>query len=162
MNCRTAQSRLNRYLDGELAVRERAHVEEHLANCPACRSELERLRGTADIMAALPQPPEIPGGFADRTVARARKRRAADHPVRTFWPSVSPALRFAAAAMVIIGVCLGALMSRDLWRDQSAAPDVADTKLEALDGLDYLTNDIPEGSLADAYLMLAEGGEVIR
>ena len=157
MNCQTIQSKLNRYLDGELSVRERHQVEEHLADCASCRDELERLRSAAVALAAVPQPPDIPAGFADRTVARARKQRTADRRILTFWPSFSPALRFAAAAMVVLGISLGTLMSRDLVQDRNAATNVAATELEASDELDYFTGDIPDGSLADSYLALAEG-----
>ncbi len=148
---------MNRYLDGELSIRERGHVEQHLADCPSCRDELERLRSAAEAMAMLSEPPDIPAGFADRTVALARKRLATKRPVPTLWPTFSPALRFAAAAMIVLGLGLGTLMSRDLLRDQNAAPDVAATELDALDGIEYLTDDIPEGSLTDAYFMLADG-----
>ena len=158
MNCRTAQSKLNRYLDGELPVRDRDHVERHLRECPSCRSELERLRVVADAMATLPEPPEVPAGFAERVVNRAAQDMGRRGQALMFWQSVSPPMRIAAAAMIVLGVCLGALMSRDLLRGRDPAPDVAVTELDTSYGFDYLT-DAPEGSLADSYLALAAGAD---
>ena len=37
MECREVIGRLWEYLDGELAAKEAAAVEGHLAGCPACR-----------------------------------------------------------------------------------------------------------------------------
>ena len=157
MNCRTAQSKLNRYLDGELPVRDRDHVEQHLRECLSCRNELEGLRVVADLMSALPEPPEVPAGFAERVMNRAARDRAGKGLLLTFWQSVSPPMRIAAAAMIVLGVCLGTLMSRDVLRGRNpAAPDAAVTELDTSYGLDYLT-DAPEGSLADSYLALAGG-----
>jgi len=156
MDCKKAKRKLNRYLDGELPVRDRDHVEQHLRGCLSCRNELERLRGVAGAMATLPEPPEVPVGFAERVMNRAARDRAGKGLLLTFWQSVSPPMRIAAAAMVVLGICLGAVMSRDVLRGQDPATDVAVTELDTSYGFDYLT-DAPDGSLADSYLALAAG-----
>ena len=109
-------------------------------------------------MATLPEPPEVPAGFAERVVNRAAQDMGRRGQALMFWQSVSPPMRVAAAAMVLLGVCLGALMSRDLLRGRDPAPDVAVTELDTSYGFDYLT-DAPEGSLADSYLALAAGAD---
>jgi anti-sigma factor RsiW len=38
------ETELLAYLDGELTVSERVRVEAHLADCPQCTAELDRLR----------------------------------------------------------------------------------------------------------------------
>lgn len=158
MKCRTAQSKLSRCLDGELPVRDRDPIERHLRECLPCRNELERLRVVADAMATLPEPPEVPAGFAERVMDRAAQDVVRRGQVLMFWQPVSPPLRIAAAAMVVLGVCLGALMSRDLVCGRDPAPDVAVTELDTFYGFGYLT-DAPAGSLADSYLALAAGAD---
>lgn len=49
--CKEAE-RLGAYGDGELSDAARAGMEEHLARCPACRAELNRLRALSDMLAA--------------------------------------------------------------------------------------------------------------
>ena len=45
---------LNAYLDGELKGRRLLHVEEHLAQCEACREELNSLRGVSALLQEVP------------------------------------------------------------------------------------------------------------
>lgn len=154
MNCRTAQSKLNRYLDGELSVRDRDHVEQHLRGCLSCRNELERLRVVAGAMATLPEPPEVPALFAERVMNRAARDRVGKGLLLTFWQSVSPPMRIAAAAVLVIGLGVGIGMG---WRT-SIPPTVRTAETaqpNALDAyqLEYL-NEAPSGSLADNYLSL--------
>jgi len=156
MNCRTVQSKLGCFLDGELSVRDQRRVERHLGGCASCREELERLRLVGRAIEELPEPPDVPAGFAERVMARAVKRLAEDRPTLPFWQSISPAMRIAAAAMVVLGICLGVMMSRDLLRGTGSTPEVAVKDLGTLYGFDYLT-DAPKGSLADSYVALAAG-----
>ncbi len=46
MRCEDAAWKMLLYVDGELSAEEAADVEAHLAECPECRAELERIRGT--------------------------------------------------------------------------------------------------------------------
>lgn len=157
MDCRKAKRKLNRYLDGELPARDRDHVGQHFRECPSCRNELERLRVVADAMATLPEPPKIPARFAERVMSRAARNVSRRGKLLGFWQFVSPPMRIAAAAMIVLGVCLGTLMSRDVLRGRDpAAVDVVVTELDTSYGFDYLT-DAPDGSLADSYLALAAG-----
>lgn len=66
------ETELLAYLDGELNERERARVEAHLAECPRCSAELERLR-------VLRQ--ELDGTF-DAALAPVRLPAAADRRIR--------------------------------------------------------------------------------
>jgi anti-sigma factor RsiW len=66
------ETELLAYLDGELNERERARLEAHLAECPPCTAELERLR-------VLRQ--ELDGTF-DAALAPVRLPAAADRRIR--------------------------------------------------------------------------------
>ncbi|MGD8738102.1 MAG: zf-HC2 domain-containing protein [Anaerolineae bacterium] len=51
---RYIEEQLSAYLDGELAARDRAAVEHHLAECPACQWNLDTLRQTVQWSRELP------------------------------------------------------------------------------------------------------------
>jgi anti-sigma factor RsiW len=45
MNCRELVESITDYLEGQLPVAETQRLEEHLAECPGCRTYLEQMRG---------------------------------------------------------------------------------------------------------------------
>lgn len=63
---------LNAYLDGELSAWRRERVEKHLADCPACRAELEALRHLSQVIQQVPLPQEFPS--AERFTAQLMLR----------------------------------------------------------------------------------------
>lgn len=157
MDCRKAKRELNRYLDGELPVRDRDHINWHLAECSSCRESLERLRVVGDALGELPEPPDLPAGFAERVIVRAERRLEERPAVVPFWKSFSPAMRIAAAAVLMLGIGLGALMARSLSTGASPPSSLGEADPSEVYGIDYLT-EAPGGSLADAYLTLASTG----
>lgn len=158
MCCRNVKSKLNRYLDGELAAEDRGDIERHVGACSACREALERLHAAEAALAQLATAPDVPDGFAERVVARGAQRREQRSVVVPFWKSFSPAMRVAAAAMLMLGLGLGALMSLDLVSGSATPSDLAATDPDAVYGFDYLS-DAPGGSLADAYMTLASAND---
>ena len=56
---------LSAYIDGEVTPSEAVRVEEHLAGCEECVSELESLRATSNLLRSLPDL-EVPLSFALR------------------------------------------------------------------------------------------------
>ena len=68
----TASARLQAYHDGELGPRDRGHIEAHLAECSACRAELEEIEGLSCLLQLTP-----PAGMRlpeDRFVAQVGLR----------------------------------------------------------------------------------------
>jgi mycothiol system anti-sigma-R factor len=64
MECREVTARLWEYLDGELAAKEAAAVDHHLADCPACRPRYCCDRGLLLAVArALAAPSPVPSGL---------------------------------------------------------------------------------------------------
>jgi anti-sigma factor RsiW len=148
------KSLLNRYLDGELSGQERGDVQRHVDACATCREALERLRTTATALLQIPEPPKVPSGFAERVVARASQHRGQRPGVVSFFKSVTPPMRVAAAATLVLGLGLGALMGLDLVGGRGTLPDSAAAEPDAVYSFDYFS-DAPGGSLADAYMTLA-------
>ena len=57
MNCRTAAKYLGPYADGELSQAERAPLDLHLRDCPACREEVRTIRALDRAAAGIDAPP---------------------------------------------------------------------------------------------------------
>jgi Putative zinc-finger len=100
-----------RPLAAELALgvvngEERARALEHLAGCPRCRQEVDRLASVADGLLLLAPNREVPIGFESRALERIRPER----PRRWRQRALVPAL--AAATALLIGVA-GALFVVD-------------------------------------------------
>lgn len=72
VGCGVIRDLLPLYVDGAAGEESRALVEEHLSSCPACRRELEQLRGQVAL------PPEADGGEVrawEKGIRRRLERR---------------------------------------------------------------------------------------
>lgn len=133
---------LNAFFFGELAADDRRGVDQHLAACPACRAELERLRITQASLASIPDE-EVPRRIAfvsDKVFEPSwwqRLWRPAPH-----WALASAGL--VAAAILLHGYLYGraaapavdaqvieARVEAELARRLPAALDQAVARLEA-------------------------------
>jgi len=93
--------------DGE----ERGRALKHLAGCPDCRAELEKLSDVADELSLLAPHREVPVGFESRVLSRVLPPPA---PRRRRWPRL--VLAPAAAALAAVGITLAIV-----WNDLQAA-----------------------------------------
>ena len=69
MNHSDIQSRMASYLDGELALGQRALFDAHLDGCEACSTELSDMRATINLLRRLPSP-EPPADLVDQIMRR--------------------------------------------------------------------------------------------
>lgn len=108
-------------LDGAV----RAEVLAHVAGCGACRSELDALAATADLLLTAVPPAEPPPGFESRVLARMAEERPARHGRDRRW------LLPAAAAVVaaVVGLGAGLVLGNDGRR-----ADVVAARLLGADG----------------------------
>lgn len=60
MNCQTAESMVNRYIEHDLSVDELEDFLEHVENCPSCYDELETYFIVHAAMQQLDERAEIP------------------------------------------------------------------------------------------------------
>jgi len=137
----------------ELAPRQAAQVERHVAECPACAAELERLRqGLAALDRLTPMEPS--GQAVERTAADGR--RAVERR-RTLRPSFVHRYRYALAAAAVVAVAVGwTLIGRlaaptdaqldQLWREPVS--DIIDT--------DSIVEDLAEGQAANPWTQAAD------
>ena len=134
----TTQDLLSSYIDGDLTPDQRAEVDEHLAECEACREDLELLRLTLDALHDLPEF-EAPAGFADAVMDRVEAEQEAAKVVpitraRRRVPMWAP-VALAAAACVLVGLVWVAapwrLVGHDLASEPAAPAGVAEAVFEA-------------------------------
>jgi hypothetical protein len=109
--CRQWRESLGAYVLDQLPSHERAAVEAHLRECPACRAEAEALAPLLSLMrradpAYLDAPPSPPSGLGERIAARiAPERRARHHRRRRLIGGL--ALSAAALAVAVAFVVAG-------------------------------------------------------
>lgn len=122
MRCRKARVLISRSIDGELAARESARLERHLAACEDCRVLGEDLRRIVAGAAKLetPEPSDrvwlnIRAGLVRESAGRAGERSGGlRRPA--FGPGL-PALRYAGvAAVALVLVVTGVVVGRRLGR----------------------------------------------
>jgi anti-sigma factor RsiW len=98
--CEEIAARLLRHGDKEPPPEEAREIESHLASCPACRAELESLRGAAKAAG------EVPAVREERWNAlwsRIEEQAARQQAARRLWNAVwSGAAVTAAAAAVLV------------------------------------------------------------
>lgn len=71
--CRDILAQLNDYLDGELAEALCRELEQHLAECPDCRTVYDTLSHTIHIYRALRDTPaELPQEVEERLIRRIK------------------------------------------------------------------------------------------
>ena len=78
---------------------ERAEFEAHLADCGACRSELQSFRDVAGLLALAPPAATPAPGLRDRVLAEARRVRPIGRPTAWLW--------LAAAASLVLALVAG-------------------------------------------------------
>lgn len=123
MSCPSSDA-LARFADGELPVNEARALEAHLAGCPTCRREHERLRAVLDGVGA-PTLSKVDGD----AFARGVMRRLDEPPAREPWwsalvrgPRWAP---LALAAVVLVVVVAVPLVKRTV-SDDAASGDLGD------------------------------------
>jgi len=100
MKCEDVSNNLIAYLDMRMDSVERREVEDHLANCAACRTRAEEFRGISNLLGEMPAI-EPSMGFD----ARIRQRVAAE-PRRTWFQWLIPQPRLALAAVLLIALTI--------------------------------------------------------
>jgi mycothiol system anti-sigma-R factor len=95
MSCKSVQSKLSAYLDGEMSGTEMMNIRAHVNQCRACQSELEGLKSVQMILRGMPAGPEAPAMLPERiTQSLATKNRSY---VRLSLVLAIPAIVFAIA-----------------------------------------------------------------
>jgi hypothetical protein len=118
------------YVDGTLSEPDRRALDEHLASCARCRSEVALAADAGTALASLAQVP-APGGVADGALREARRAAVPAPPPAWFrWWAVA-----AVAAALVLGVALAIprlggtgeeRATSDSLGTATAAPEAAD------------------------------------
>lgn len=122
MRHREARSYIGAYLDGDLDRESRALLDAHLDGCAACRSAVDELRGTLELLRRLPEP-DPPDDLAARVMAQLREGSA----VRRSGLGLGgwlPRTALAAGAVAAAGLALFVVSERPT-APEAVAPPVA-------------------------------------
>jgi anti-sigma-K factor RskA len=129
------------YLLGALDESERAAFERHLAGCPECRDEVERLRPAAEALPRSVEPLVAPRGLkaavmqavedeGDAAPAARRRRRS----FASRLPRLSPAAAWGMAAVLLLAGLAGGFGIGELAQGGSTRVVTAQVKSPALRG----------------------------
>jgi anti-sigma factor RsiW len=111
MRCQHIQPHLLAFIEGELKQNKHAKVSRHVAACPACASDLRKLRQTLRVVQAIGVPEPSPAFWQEfGTTLHQRIRRAeAAHQGRRRWQLwesfrlPKPALAAVAVSLILVG-----------------------------------------------------------
>jgi hypothetical protein len=98
--------------DGE----ERGRALQHLAECPECRTELEKLSEVADELALLAPHREVPVGFESRVLERVLPQPPRRRRRRRIGFVLAPVAAAAAAVAITLGVVSDDLQTASHYR----------------------------------------------
>ena len=116
MNCSSED--LKAYLLGELAVRDRASLEDHVRACQSCREELDRLKLTEAALMAL-EDEEVP-----RRISFVSDKVFEPRWYETIWRS-GPAMGFASAVILAAAILVHGFVRPVASPAQAPALDTA-------------------------------------
>jgi anti-sigma factor RsiW len=159
MKCSEFRKSMNRYADKELPELSLASMQQHSAECSACRSRLKEIHRLSAILAA-DLTPDVPPGFAESVMRKARSvTRVRPAPFLWFrpawWDAMTQPVRVAATALLVLGLGLGAYMGWDISQTRKLSVEVVKLDPSTQYGLDFFEA-APAGSLEQVYLDLAE------
>jgi hypothetical protein len=123
MTCEQVKEQMADYLGGSLSRPASEELDQHFAQCAACRQETEALAETWRMLGLLeqeqPGPALRPRFYQSLDAYRQGLASAAPVPPRRHWWSPAPLVQLAsAAALLVIGVALGHWFTQ---RDRSQA-----------------------------------------
>jgi len=155
MNCTLVRKKSAAYISGALSPEERRHIEGHLAGCPLCARETDKLRGVWGMLGELPadrQAPDLTAEVLSR-IARHEEERFGAH-IRAWFDSFRPAFAAATAAAVFIGFVCG-FSAVKFFIPGGTAGQAADEDTYA-----GVFSEAPPSSVSDAYIsLLSESGD---
>jgi anti-sigma factor RsiW len=158
MKCNHISKKLNSFFDGETPLELTNSIKDHLANCPRCSSELEKINSLSGILQPQAVPP-LPDGFADAVMREVRRivpsRNTKFQPV-LWWRDLSFSLQAVSVALVCLFVGLGVFMGESLTGMHSESTLDSNESADAVIlSLMQPLNETGAESLADTYLYLS-------
>lgn len=164
MNCDVAKQDLTLYLYGELDFGQEEQIEQHIAGCEACRSELESMRefhGAMDRQETEPSPELLQACRRERRARTAAMRQAEQNTLwirlRRFVMVTVPSAAFlrpvGALALVAFGFTGGRLWDESRMVNEPSALRVRNLTANEDGGVDLIVEEVRQktlkGSLED-------------
>ena len=118
LRCSSFRKNLSAFLDNELDLRKRKHMELHISECEDCRREAEKLREMIGIIGGTERS-EVPAQLWEGT--RRRIETASEQPVRT-WVFGMPRWGFIPAGALAFVLLLYFLGAQLFFSEYQAGP----------------------------------------
>jgi hypothetical protein len=118
MECRDLQERLSAYLEGDASPEENRLIEGHLPSCQECRTALEELRKTLELVQGLEEV-EPPPYFTEQVMSRVREEKAKGGILRKLFYPLHIKVPIEAFATLLIAVMA-------IYISQTLKPSVPD------------------------------------
>lgn len=156
MNCNKYRKQLSSYLDGELSPSRAALIEDHLDECPACRSVLENYQKIAVCIenqndwAVSP-----PRNFAEMVRKRAGKEHKPNIIPLINWKKISVLGRAAAAVLIFLGLTLGGGISYVAHQHVRPVELIYENAI-----LEDYFHSLPTDEISDVYIAFIDNGEL--
>lgn len=126
MNCEELHPRLLDFVDGDMSPQEKSAVRTHLADCPACRAEVEQLRAGARAVRSAVE--ELAPRQRHLTPARLEKLMTAHRQQRRPIRLITLHRLVAAAAAAVI-LAAAPFLVRDVQQILNPRPETPDSQL---------------------------------
>jgi anti-sigma factor RsiW len=134
MKCENVANELILYLDNRSKLADRQEIEQHLAECAACRARAEEFR---KVWMTLDDLPAVEPSFGFD--ARVRQRIAAEPQRKWFgWFVPQPRLAFSAALLIALCVWLAKMPANHIGT--SVSPTLQQEDFSAIQNLGVLEN----------------------
>ena len=146
MRCSTAGKYLSSYIDSELAAKEVALLESHLAKCDRCTGELEQMRQLQGLFRqarTFSAPPAFRAKVMDKVIEQPAKEFS-------FFPVFIRFVEVGAFVLAItVGIMSGGTLINAFVPNNVGEQVIASLSLETFEAM-------PPGSLGRAYLAMTE------
>lgn len=157
MKCQDIQRELSAYLDNELKGEEADLIRGHLGRCLACAKELRGLSLVWNFVEKAEGAEPSPHFWATLSAKISHQQKEETALRWGFWKRLIPTpVPVAAAAVLALGLMLGNFLGRTLYPNGSYSRNSEEIfETLVLNAFD----DMPSGSLGDAYFSLLSEGE---
>jgi predicted anti-sigma-YlaC factor YlaD len=157
MKCSEVRKLLSAYLDAEVSEKDSRFIEEHIASCAACKTELDELSSVTRVIDSI-EDIKVNPYFSIRL-----KRVIGDTETKQVIPApILDWIRRAvvpvgAIALLLVSLFTGQQLGKVLYQIDAARTKSEDREVEYLMGVSSL-NDVPQGVFSETFNTFITGG----
>jgi anti-sigma factor RsiW len=154
-----SKRKLSAFLDGEVSEPQKNFISGHLKSCSYCQKELHKISQVLDYLDSMEKIRVSPYFMVrlKQRIAERESERIIHLPFLEWVRRI--AIPVGATALFVLSFLLGSHLGTTIYQEKTSKTLQAGKEFDNLSGI-TLFDDLPEGSLGDAYAgLLTEGGE---